>query len=514
VASDGHLLPMPESVGVPADRVIAVPTDRATIVDVLVPTDAIPVVTTWERAQEQGVALCTVRLRTDPDKAMTLTLLDVRDAHGVFLAALDAVADESASFTPEALAEVAVSRRPRTATVRKSVMALITDVDERATRMLGWTRDQMVGKRSSEFIHPDDEQRAIANWMELLSRQDSQRVRLRHRCADGRWAWLELENTYEPADDPADAVIVTQMSDVSDEMAAHEALQQQERLLRRVAESLPVGILQLGTDGALVFANSRLSAIVGVPEVTGPEVLQAAVGDADRAALRAALKETLESGTDSELEVGLRHASTGEARVCSVTMVSLSDREGAPGALLSISDVTDSVRMREELTAKATFDVLTGCHNRASTMAILDQALRDDARRTAVIFVDLDKFKPVNDTLGHDAGDELLAVTAERLTGVLRRDDIVGRIGGDEFLVVSRGLDGPDSALALGHRVRKALAAPAVLGAGPVDLSASIGVACSEPGDDSVSLTKRADRAMYLSKQDGHGQPVLDGTPA
>ena len=137
--------------------------------------------------------------------------------------------------------------------------------------------------------------------------------------------------------------------------------------------------------------------------------------------------------------------------MCAISLVSLSDREGAPGALLTVTDVTDSARMREELTAKATFDVLTGCHNRASVMAILDQALRGgEAASTAVLFVDLDKFKPVNDTLGHDAGDELLALTAQRLGGVLRRDDVVGRIGGDEFLIVSRGLDGPASAIAMG----------------------------------------------------------------
>jgi diguanylate cyclase (GGDEF)-like protein/PAS domain S-box-containing protein len=451
----------------------------------------------------------TVRLRSAPDRSMTLTFVDTRDEHGVVVGALEVLEDEAGEHTPDALHELALARRPRTGTVQKSVLAVITDVDERTTRMLGWTREQMIGKRSSEFIHPDDEQRAIANWMELLSRRDSQRVRLRHRCADGRWAWLELENQYQPADDPADAVIVTQMSDVSDEMAAHEALQQRERLLRRVAESLPIGIMQLSTDSALVYANTRLAALLGLSEVAGVEDLASAVCDEDRETLRDALAGTLEHGSDSALEVALQQAGTESRRICEITLAALSDREGAPGALLSVTDVTDSVRMREELTAKATYDDLTGCYNRAATLAVLDQALVEADTGTAVIFVDLDKFKPVNDTLGHDAGDELLALTAERLGRVLRSDDIVGRIGGDEFLVVSRGLDGPDSALAVGHRVRAALEEPAVLSVGPVELSASIGVACSRPGDDAAALTKRADRAMYLSKQEGLGRPLL-----
>jgi diguanylate cyclase (GGDEF)-like protein/PAS domain S-box-containing protein len=449
-----------------------------------------------------------VRTRTDPATPLTLSFVDLRAEHGVVLAVLEPLGAAEDAPLPGALATVPVSRRPRTATVRKNMLAIITAVDERATGMLGWTADQLVGRRSSEFVHPEDEERAVTTWMELLAGQDVQRVRLRHRRADGSWAWVELENTYFPADDPADAVVVTQMSDISDEMAAHEAVQQRERLLRRVAESLPVGILQLSADRELVYANARLGTMLGVPEVTGIGDLLAVVADADRPALDAALAHALTGDADSRLEVGVR--GTGERRVYAVSLVTLGDREGAPGALLSLTDVTDSVRVREELTAQATYDVLTGCHNRASTMQVLERAVQEGTT-TAVVFVDLDRLKPVNDTLGHDAGDELLRLTAQRLSTVLRREDIVGRIGGDEFLVVSRGLASPDSALALGHRVREAVCSPAVLAGEPLEVSASIGVAWATPGTDVAALVKRADEAMYVSKQEGRGRPVLAG---
>jgi diguanylate cyclase (GGDEF)-like protein/PAS domain S-box-containing protein len=509
MATDGTLVPMPASVAVAPDRVLAAPGDRASMLEVVVAQDSLKVVTTYERAREHGVALATVRTRSHPDEALTLTFLDAREEHGVFLGAFDVLEDEDTVGGPQALEGVTISRRPRTATVTKSALAVITDVDERTTGMLGWTREQMVGQRSSEFIHPDDEERALHNWMELLSHQDTQRVRLRHRRTDGTWVWLELENQYVPAEDPAGAVIVAQMSDISDEMAAHEALQQRERLLRRVAESLPVGILQLATDGGVVYANPRLSAILGLAEVTDVADLVAAVSESDRRSLQDALTETLQRHTEAELEVEVRPGNRGDVRVCAVSLTSLSDREGAPGALVSVTDVTDSARMREELTAKATFDVLTGCHNRAATMAFIEQALRDTSESTAVLFVDLDNFKPVNDTLGHGAGDELLTVTADRLGGVLRRNDIVGRIGGDEFLIVSRGMQSHDAALAMGERVQEALSSPVVLDAGPVSLCASIGVACAEDGDDVASLIRRADEAMYRSKQDGRGRPVM-----
>lgn len=509
IATDGVLVPMPASVGVPPERVMPLPPDRATFLEAVLPADAMTVITAWERARTHGVGLATVHGRREPEVPLSLTFVDVREAHGVFIGALEVLDAASADRGPASLSGLEVSRRPRTATVRKTSLAVITEIDERTTRMLGWTAAEMVGQRSSEFVHPDDQERAIANWLELLSRQESQRVRLRHRRSDGSWAWLELENQYVPADDPADAVVVTQMSDVSDEMAAHEALRQQEHLLRRLTEALPQGILQLAADRAVVHVNSRLPVLLGVPAVDGWDDLAAVVDEAARAALETALSRALDAGEDAALEVGIA-TPAGEARVCAVSVVALGDREGAPGALVCVSDVTDSARMREELTAKATFDPLTGCHNRASTMAVLEAALAEPGRRpTAVVFVDLDEFKPVNDTLGHDAGDELLVTTAHRLASVLRRDDIVGRLGGDEFLVVSRGVDGPDAAAALGARIRAALSVPAEISAGAVRLRASLGVAVGEPGLDGAALTKRADQAMYVSKQGRRGEPVL-----
>jgi diguanylate cyclase (GGDEF)-like protein len=257
-----------------------------------------------------------------------------------------------------------------------------------------------------------------------------------------------------------------------------------------------------------------LPAMLGLGEADTLDALLAPVVEADRPALEAALAATLEDGLDSALEVQAHLPLTGELIMCAVSLVSLSDREGAPGALVCLTDVTESARMREELEAKATFDVLTGCHNRASITAILDHALTSpDGRLTAVVFIDLDRFKSVNDTMGHAAGDEMLVHAAGRLSGLLRRDDTVGRIGGDEFLFISRGLDSEQDALALAGRVREALHQPVALAGGTVELWASIGVACSEPGLDSTALTRRADHAMYQSKQRGLGRPVLYGSP-
>jgi GGDEF domain-containing protein len=128
------------------------------------------------------------------------------------------------------------------------------------------------------------------------------------------------------------------------------------------------------------------------------------------------------------------------------------------GAITSVLDVTDSVRARQELEKRATFDSLTGAYNRSSILGAVQRELeRDDSTMTAVIYVDLDAFKPVNDNLGHAAGDELLVLVAERLK------------------------------------------------------VASVGVACACAGEITADeLVKRADAAMYLSKDQGHGLPVLE----
>jgi diguanylate cyclase (GGDEF)-like protein/PAS domain S-box-containing protein len=511
VGPDGFRLPMPSSVGLTDRQIVPVPADRATMLDLVVPQDGLTVVTTWEQASRTGMAMGTIRVRNDPSRSYNLLFVDMRHRHGVWLGVITDPGADHTDFGAGGLADsLLVPLRPRTATVHKNWRAVITGIDDRTTRMLGLSAEQMVGMRSTEFIHPDDLERALANWMEMLSKKEGQRVRLRHQCADGTWLWVEAENTFHAADDPEEIAVVTQLSDISDEMAAHEALDRRERLFRRLAESLPIGLLQLESDGSVVYANERLGAILGVPSATTLDEQLASVVEQDRPALDAAFTATLRQRTDQELEVELRLPQSQQLRRCAVSLIALTDRDGAPGALACVSDITESARLREELKAKATFDALTGCYNRASIMALLDQTLGAAGDQlTAVIFVDLDKFKPVNDALGHAAGDELLVCAADRLTKLLRSDDTVGRIGGDEFLLVCEGLTSQAEALAIAERVGAVLHEEVPLSARTVQLAASIGVACAEPGITSDELIARADAAMYESKRQRLGAPVL-----
>jgi diguanylate cyclase (GGDEF)-like protein/PAS domain S-box-containing protein len=511
VGDDGFRVPVPDSLVLAEHRTIPLPPIRATALDLLVPQDSIPVVAAWEKAQATGLSYATVRLRNEPERTRTLTFVDARHTHGVWITGLsDPKSDEVQPPSSAVAGALTVPVRPRTATIYKNAFAVITDIDDRATKMLGWTAAQLAGSRSSDFVHPDDQERAVANWLEMLSKKENVRIRLRHRCADGSWLWVEIENVFQPGEEMSDSTVVAQVSDISDEMAVHETLDRRERLLHRLAESLPTGIVQLSDDRSLVYTNSRLLTMLGLPAARSLEELLAPVAESDRAALEAALVGALEHDSDAELEFHVELPQRGDRRICAVSVISLSDREGAPGALMCVTDVTDSARMREELKAKATFDVLTGCYNRASILALLDEALRTEGDLlTVALFVDLDHFKPINDTYGHAAGDEILVAAANRLSSVLRHEDAVGRIGGDEFLLVARGVESADAAMALADRVRAAVQQPVALEEATVDLSASIGVACSTPGVDGTDMIRRADLAMYRSKQTGQGVPVL-----
>jgi diguanylate cyclase (GGDEF)-like protein/PAS domain S-box-containing protein len=515
-AEDGTIVPMPTSEVFQRHSTIEVPSVRSNLLAFVVPADQMTVVTIWERARQTGVARGTVHMREAPERPIVLAFVDARHRYGVRLGIL---VDEgiSAEDPIETALQFAVSNRPRTAEVQKSFYGNIVAIDERVTRMLGWTADEMVGRRSLDFLHPDDHERAIANWLELRPEQQTSRVRVRHRTKDDDLRWLEVEHTIHFHEDPDRTRVAAQFTDISDEMAAHEAIDQREKLFRRLTESLPLGLFLVHTDRTVGYANARLATILGVSAAATLDEQFATVDQVDRPALDAAFRATLEEGVDRQVEVSITlldngNRSSGEQRRCTVTLAALSDQEGAPGALVTVEDVTESARMREELQIRASFDALTGCYNRASTMIALQQALTADAGGLAVFFVDLDDFKSVNDELGHAAGDEILMYAAGALLEQVRSGDLVGRIGGDEFLLLCHGVGTNEMALEIGARIRTVLHHAVPIAGTAVALRASIGIARAEPGLSAQALVARADAAMYDGKRRRSDAPVLHGS--
>jgi diguanylate cyclase (GGDEF)-like protein len=177
-----------------------------------------------------------------------------------------------------------------------------------------------------------------------------------------------------------------------------------------------------------------------------------------------------------------------------------------------VTTLSDLESWSNELARQATHDELTGLANRPHLFACVEaalEAMRDAGRQFAVLFLDLDGFKEVNDELGHEAGDAVLQGIAERLGRQVRGHDVLARLGGDEFVIVLNDLADPDHALKVADRVCEAAAAPFSIGSSVVRLGASVGIAYARPDDSADRLLNTADRVMYEAKRMGGNRFVV-----
>ncbi len=396
----------------------------------------------------------------------------------------------------------------------RDVSGVITEVDGAIVELLGWRPEQLVGSPSTSFIHPVDQAGAVAAWMEMITSPGLTGVwRGRYKTAHGSWKWVETENRVSDGDDPR---VLTCMKEVSAaEATLEEQFQAREQLLNQLSDALPVGVFQVDLDGRITLTNKSLHAIVGVPLQDSFDAQMATVVPDDQRALATALARAFAGGSVNAVPIRLRVPSADTAsvatqdRVCLLSLRPLTDSADlVNGAVGCLSDVTDPARLHEELEVRASMDQLTSCFNRSATIELVDQAINahhDDVGH-AVVFVDLDGLKAVNDQFGHAAGDRLIVTAASHIRTALRQGDFVGRLGGDEFLVVCPRVHSSDLAMEIGTRISAALTTSVQIGSERVDLRASVGVVWTTKALDSDTLIARADNAMYESKRLGdHG---------
>lgn len=459
--------------------------------------DRADVLRALDRARQRGLGQA--RVRAVDGARVQIHFLDLRAEHGIVLVAslVDDGTVESPAIGHDDLHEPSA---PRVAHARLDGTGNVVDLDDDAVRLLGWSLEERRRTPTLSLLHPEDHDRVVDNWLAVLTEPGRRhRYRARHRCRDGSWLWVEITNLNR-LEDPAHGDVLTEIVDISEEMAVHEALREREQLLRELTDALPVGVLQFTPGGEVVHENEQLAAIVGAPGLAG---LLASAVDEDRRTLELALARAAAGRVPEPLEVRLQ----GE-RVCRVTLRPLLDDDGeAIGGLACVDDVTEEARLRRQLEIRATVDDLTGCLTRSAVLRALDDQLHDPPG-TGAVFVDLDRFKPVNDALGHAAGDELLAAVGHRLRAAVRDVDLVGRLGGDEFLVVCPGVPSTEIVAAIAMRVAAALDAPVPVGdESVVAAHASIGVAWAAAGTEPADLVARADAAMYESKRQSRADP-------
>ena len=303
-----------------------------------------------------------------------------------------------------------------------------------------------------------------------------------------------------------------QLSAEHEAMKVADALAQQHRahqiFLDTVLEHVPAAIfVKDAQDRSYLHVNRATEALLGLPRERLIGMTSASMLSAEAAsAMHERETEALKIGKIVEEGVVFQTSGQGK-RVAVVTRVAIPGPDGQPRYLLNmIEDVTDRQEAEQRIAYMAHFDTLTDLPNRVMFAERLNQAMaaaRHEGKQVAVLGLDLDHFKEVNDTLGHAAGDALLHAAATRMRQCLRDGDTLARLGGDEFAVVQCRLRLPSDAEALAERLLKAIAQPFDIEGQRAFVSLSIGIAFSTPGLQPDELVKQADLALYDAKAAG-----------
>jgi diguanylate cyclase (GGDEF)-like protein/PAS domain S-box-containing protein len=372
--------------------------------------------------------------------------------------------------------------------------------NDAGTRLLGLRPGTLAGRPLADLVHEDD----LPHVQERLDGSRPGRApALGFRMLHADRTWRTVDATFRAVDGAGDVAVCAR------DVTGRDALRLSEERYREMVEGSPYATA-VHQDGVFVYANAACAEFLGYMEpadLIGMPVLSLVHPD-EAEMVRIRMASAYETGVAIKRDIRLVRLD-GEVVTLQITGTRVL-HDGQPAIQLMAMDVSDRKTVEGELAHQSLHDQLTGLPNRTLLLDRLHQAMARTTRtgsRVAVLFLDLDHFKVINDSLGHEAGDRLLREVTRSLSEVLRKADTLARFGGDEFVVVVEGVGDVNGVTALAERIAIALDHPMVEGDQAITIKTSIGIAISSDDSESAEdLIRDADMAMYRAKDRGRNR--------
>jgi diguanylate cyclase (GGDEF)-like protein/PAS domain S-box-containing protein len=384
--------------------------------------------------------------------------------------------------------------------ITMDLMGYITGWNGGAERLFGYSANEAIGQNIL-FLYVDEDE-ADPFDDPLLSGDREMVVQRRKKSGEVFWASVTLSLARDQDGNPAG--LVGYVRDITERLKKEESL----RLFGRIFENSGEGILITDADEKIVAVNQAFSSITGFSseDVLGetPRILRS--GRHDKAFYEDMWASLKDSG-HWQGELWDRHKDGAIFPKWANLSAVKNDYGVVTHYISTFSDISERVAAEERIRQLAFYDTLTGLPNRSTLYSLMEQALIIASRQNlsgALMFIDLDRFKYVNDTLGHGAGDQLIQRVATRFKTCLRASDVVARLGGDEFVVALVDIAKPADVAIVAQKILAIFASPFLIDGHEISISASIGISVYPTDGNTVEdLLKHADIAMYRAKEQG-----------
>jgi diguanylate cyclase (GGDEF)-like protein/PAS domain S-box-containing protein len=388
--------------------------------------------------------------------------------------------------------------------VQKSKFVYVSELYKKLT---GYTDTELLGTDSLNNIYSEDREKVRNKAIKCLKKEIFEAYEYRFIKKNNDLMWV-LETVTSIIYKGKRATLGSFMN-ITDRKNAEEALRHSEGKYRSILENIQEGYFEVDLAGNFIFFNDSMCRITGCSKekLTGTNYRQFSDEENSKKVFQE-FNRVYKTGESTEGFDWLIIRKDGSKRYIEASASLQKDSPDKPNGFKGvIRDITERKLIEQELNHMATHDVLTGLPNRLLFSQLLNHAIQTahrNKKQLAVLFVDLDRFKIINDSLGHEAGDKLLQEIAQRFKHLLRAVDIVGRLGGDEFIILIEEVTELNQVANLAQKILTTAIQPIVLMGEECRVTASIGISIyPNDGQDEQSLMKNADRAMYFAKEEG-----------